>query len=83
MFIVWRWWFNLAVPLVELGIIYPITEQITPLSGQMDWLMGSLPIKQGSLRIIDTPKLVMPECYQQAMSDNFQALYPLKLWIGG
>ena len=69
---------TLAVPLVELGIIYPITHQMTPLTGQTDCLMGSLPIKQGSLRIIDTPKVVMPECYQQAMKDNFQYVISIK-----
>lgn len=69
---------TLAMPLVELGIIYPITEQITPLTGQIDCLMGSLPIKQRSLRIIDTPKLVMPECYQKDMKDDFQYVISIK-----
>lgn len=63
---------TLAVPLVELGTIYPVTDEITPLFGQIDWLLGLLPVKEGSLRIIDTPKVVMPERYRESMKDDFQ-----------
>ena len=63
---------TLAVPLVELGTIYPINDEITPLFGQIDWFMGLLPVKEGNLRTVDTPKVVMPERYQEGMQENFQ-----------
>lgn len=63
---------TLAVPLVELGTIYPINDEITPLFGQIDWFMGLLPVKEGNLRTVDTPKVVMPERYHEGMKDNFQ-----------
>ncbi|WP_101760491.1 chemotaxis protein CheW [Oceanicoccus sp. KOV_DT_Chl] len=62
---------TLAVPLVELGTIIPMQEKLTFIFGQIDWMMGLLPVKNGNLRIINTAKVVMPERYAEHMADNF------------
>lgn len=61
---------TLAVPLVELGAIYTLDEELTPLFGQVDWFMGLLKAKQGNIRTVDTAKVVMPERYQDSMQEN-------------
>lgn len=63
---------TLAVPLVELGSIYKITEELTPLFGQADWFMGLLPVKDNNLRVVNTAKVVMPERYSDAMEAEFK-----------
>jgi purine-binding chemotaxis protein CheW len=62
---------TLAVPLVELGSIYPITDGLTPLFGQADWFMGLMPVKETNIRTVDTAKLVMPERYSDQMQEQF------------
>lgn len=62
---------KLAVPLVELGSIYPIQEELTPIFGQAEWFMGLLPAKDFSIKTVDTARLVMPERYSEAMSANY------------
>ncbi|MGH1371871.1 MAG: chemotaxis protein CheW [Cellvibrionaceae bacterium] len=57
---------TLAVPLISLGQIQPLTDELTPLFGQADWLMGLLPTSGGKIRTINTAKFVMPERYQEA-----------------
>lgn len=54
---------QLAVPLIALGQIQPITEELTPLFGQADWFMGLQPTPQGHIRTVNTAKFVMPERY--------------------
>ncbi len=54
---------KLAVPLVALGNIHNITDDLTPLFGQADWFMGLLPTPLGKVRVVNTAKLVMPEKY--------------------
>ena len=63
---------TLAVPLVELGSIYKITEELTPLFGQADWFMGLLPVKDSNLRVVNTAKVVMPERYSETMDEAFK-----------
>jgi len=63
---------TLAVPLVELGSIYKITEELTPLFGQADWFMGLLPVKDNNLRVVNTAKVVMPERYSDVMETEFK-----------
>lgn len=62
---------SLAVPLVELGTIYPMTEELTPLFGQADWFMGLLTVKEQNIRTVNTAKIVMPERYRESMCDDF------------
>ena len=62
---------SLAVPLVELGTIYPMTDELTPLFGQAGWFMGLLTVKENNIRTVNTAKIVMPERYTDKMIDDF------------
>jgi len=57
---------TLAVPLVSLGQIQPLTEDLTPIFGQADWFMGLQPTSLGKIRTINTALFVMPERYDPA-----------------
>lgn len=57
---------TLAVPLISLGQIQPITDELTPLFGQADWFMGLQPTPQGKIRTVNTAKFVMPERYDES-----------------
>jgi len=59
---------TLAVPLIALGHIQSIGEQLTPIFGQSKWFMGLLNSPHGQIRTINTALFVMPERY----SDTFQ-----------
>lgn len=54
---------TLAVPLIALGQIQPITEELTPLFGQADWFMGLQPTPMGQIKTVNTALFVMPERY--------------------
>lgn len=57
---------TLAVPLVCLGSIYPMTDQeLTPLFGQPEWFLGLLPCQAGNLKVLDTARWVMPDRYRE------------------
>ncbi|PCJ49971.1 MAG: chemotaxis protein CheW [Gammaproteobacteria bacterium] len=51
----------LALPLVKLGGIHRIKEDITPLFGKPDWFLGLTPGIEGNINVIDTARWVMPE----------------------
>lgn len=57
---------TLAVPLISLGQIQPLTAELTPLFGQADWFMGLQPTPAGKIRTVNTAKFVMPERYDEA-----------------
>jgi purine-binding chemotaxis protein CheW len=57
---------TLAVPLVSLGQIQPLTDELTPLFGQADWFMGLQPTPAGKIRTVNTAKFVMPERYDDS-----------------
>lgn len=61
---------TLAVPLVSLGQIQPITDELAPLFGQADWFMGFQPTPQGKIRTVNTAKFVMPERYDENFVKN-------------
>ena len=63
---------SLAVPLVELGNISPLNDELTPLFGQIDWFMGLLLTRTGKLRTVDTAKIVMPERYHSGLRENYR-----------
>jgi purine-binding chemotaxis protein CheW len=56
---------TLAVPLMSLGQIQPLTDELTPLFGQADWFMGLQPTPSGKIRTVNTAKFVMPERYDE------------------
>lgn len=55
---------QLAVPLVALGQIHEIDEEITPLFGQSDWFMGLQKTPDGNVKVVNTAKFIMPERYK-------------------
>jgi len=57
---------TLAVPLIALGQIQRLTDDLTPLFGQADWFMGLLPTPRGRIRTVNTAKFVMPERYDES-----------------
>lgn len=57
---------TLAVPLIALGQIQPLSDELTPLFGQADWFMGLLPTPRGKIRTVNTAKFVMPERYDES-----------------
>ncbi|HEY7883932.1 MAG TPA: chemotaxis protein CheW [Cellvibrionaceae bacterium] len=61
---------TLAVPLVALGQIQPLTEELTPLFGQADWFMGLQPTAGGKIRTVNTARFVMPERYDKAFEKS-------------
>lgn len=54
---------TLAVPLISLGQIQAITEELRPLFGQADWFMGFQLTPRGKISTVNTAKFVMPERY--------------------
>lgn len=63
---------TLAVPLISLGKIQKINDELTPLFGQAKWFMGVLPTEQGRIRCVDTALFVMPEKYRPEFRDNYR-----------
>lgn len=64
---------TLAVPLVCLGTIYPLSgQELTPLFGQPDWFLGILPCQAGNLKVLDTARWVMPDRYRDDFRDGLQ-----------
>jgi purine-binding chemotaxis protein CheW len=63
---------TLAVPLISLGQIQPLTDELTPLFGQADWFMGLQPTPAGKIRTVNTAKFVMPERYDESFFANCQ-----------
>ncbi|GAA5316937.1 MAG: hypothetical protein AseanaTS_21410 [Candidatus Pelagadaptatus aseana] len=61
---------TLAVPLIALGQIQPLTDELTPLFGQADWFMGLQPTPMGKIRTVNTAKFVMPERYDDAFLES-------------
>lgn len=57
---------TLAVPLIALGHIHPLTDGLTPIFGQADWFMGLQPTSAGRIRTVNTALFVMPERYDPA-----------------
>lgn len=69
---------NLAVPLVELGSVHPLEPgQLTPIFGQAPWFLGLLSVKGGSVRAVDSARVVMPERYDGAMPATYRYLITL------
>lgn len=64
---------TLAVPLVELGSIYPVKDHLTPIIGQIDWFMGLLHVHgRNHVRTVNTAKIVMPEKYDASFVDGIR-----------
>ena len=55
---------RLALPLIKLGGIHRITEEITPLFGKPKWFKGLIPGLNGNINVIDSAKWIMPDKYE-------------------
>ncbi len=54
---------TLAVPLMALGQIQPLTDNLATIFGQSEWFMGLLPSPTGQIKTVNTALFVMPEKY--------------------
>ncbi|MES2672621.1 MAG: chemotaxis protein CheW [Pseudomonadota bacterium] len=61
---------TLAVPLISLGKIRPITGGLAPLPGQADWFMGLQLTTTSKIYTVNTAKFVMPERYDENFAKN-------------
>lgn len=61
---------TLAVPLIALGQIHPLTEDLTPIFGQAEWFIGLQPSSHGKIRCVNTAMFVMPERYQSSFVET-------------
>ena len=68
---------TLAVPLVELGTIYPLDEGLTSIFGQADWFLGLLSVRELTIRTVNTAKVVLNERYNDSMKENFSYVITL------
>ena len=68
---------KLAVPLISLGQIVPISGDLKHLFGQSPWFMGVLHTQLGALRVVNTSLFVMPERYDASFVDG--AAYAISL----
>lgn len=55
--------FTVAVPLITLGHIQPITDAMTPIFGQAPWFMGMQSSANSRCRVVNTALFIMPERY--------------------
>ncbi len=62
---------QLAVPLVALGQIQEIEEEITPLFGQSKWFMGLQKTPTGNVKVVNTAQFIMPERYKDQHNYKF------------
>ncbi|MGS2717527.1 chemotaxis protein CheW [Eionea flava] len=55
---------QLAMPLVALDAINPLSDELTPLFGQAEWFMGLQKTITGNVNVINTSQFIMPERYK-------------------
>lgn len=63
---------QLAVPLVLLGAIHRIEEEIRPIPGSPRWYMGIRPDRDHNLRVVDTAEWIMAGRVPPAARDNYR-----------
>ena len=51
---------QLAVPLISLGSIHRLDDEITPIFGRADWYLGMYRANDRNLQVVDTARWVMP-----------------------
>ena len=56
---------KLALPLMALGHIQTLEDNVTALFGRADWFMGLQKTACGNIKTVDTAKFVMPERCQE------------------
>ena len=63
---------QLAVPLVLLGAIHRIEEEIRPIPGSPRWYMGMRPDRDHNLRVVDTAEWIMAGRVPAGARDNYR-----------
>ena len=63
---------KLAVPLVSLGAIHTIDNELTPLVGRPPWFLGLLTLGGRNIRVVDSAQWIMPERYTESVKDNYK-----------
>ncbi len=63
---------TMAAPLVELGNIFPITDELTPLVAQAEWLIGIQRVNEINVRVVNTAKVIMPERYNEDFLEHIR-----------
>lgn len=63
---------KLAVPLVSLGAIHTIDQELTPLVGRPKWFLGLLPVGEKNIRVVDSALWIMPERYNEGVKDGYR-----------
>ncbi len=63
---------NLAVPLIVLGHIHNINNDLNHIFGQKKWFLGLLNTPMGKIKTVDTALFVMPEKYDPAMAKDVE-----------
>jgi len=62
---------QLAVPLILLGAVHRLEDELTPLFGRPDWYMGLLKEGNQNISVADTARWVMPDRYPADCRDNY------------
>ena len=68
---------KLAVPLVSLGSIHKLEEDLTPLVGRADWFIGLYRTGDRNIQVVDTAKWVMPNRYHEEVLNGYEFLIRL------
>lgn len=68
---------QLAVPLVLLGAIHKIEEEIRSLPGSPDWYMGISPGSAGNLRVVDSAQWIMAGRVPENARENYRFIIRL------
>lgn len=63
---------QLAVPLILLGAIHRIEEEIRPIPGSPRWYMGIRPGSEHNLRVVDTAEWIMAGRVPPDARDNYR-----------
>ncbi len=63
---------KLAVPLVSLGAIHTMDQELTPLVGRPGWFLGLLPVGDKNIRVVDSALWIMPERYNERVKDGYR-----------
>lgn len=63
---------QLAVPLILLGAIHRIEEEIRPIPGSPRWYMGIRPDREQNLRVVDTAEWIMAGRVPPDARDNYR-----------
>ncbi len=63
---------KLAVPLISLGAIHKLDEDLTPLVGRAEWFMGLFRSGDRNIQVVDTARWVMPDRYSEEIKDRYK-----------